>query len=148
MKATRVQELFESYFHYWIIKLELQKKYKFILKADNRLNCHAWVDSTEQKNCYEVRYCPNLLKSEYKIINVVLHEIGHLFLDWRNTEEILHEAEAEYFALSTMKECYPKFYKRALNWTRNAIYKKEQDDIHRQGYITALQKLGEFPNEK
>lgn len=143
MKIVRIQELFESYFHYWVVRLKLHRKYKFVIKKDNRLNCHAWVDKLKQKNHYEVRYNPSKLKSEYKIINTVLHELGHLFLDWRHTDEIVHEMEAEYFALSTMKESYPKFYKRALNWTRKAIFDKTMDEIHAQGYINALDKLGE-----
>jgi len=142
MKVTRIQELFESYFHYWIIKLKLHKKYKFIIRKDNRLTCHAWVNKLDQQNHCEVRYNPSKLRSEYKIINVVLHEIGHLFLDWRNNDGIMHEAEAEYFALSTMREHYPKFYKRALNWTIKVITANEVDDIHIQGYIQALEKLG------
>jgi hypothetical protein len=143
MKATRVQELFESYFHYWIMKLKLYKKYRFTLRKDLRLICHAWIDLM-QKNCYEVRYNPSKLKSEYKIIETVLHEVGHLFLDWRTTDKILHEAEAEYFALSTMKKFYPKFYKRALNWTKRMILDKNVDEIHVQGYIKALGKLGKY----
>ena len=143
MNNIRVTELFESYFHFWVIKLNLQEKYQFSLKKDNRLNCHAQVVCTSQWH-YEVKYNTTKLRSKYKIINVALHELGHLFLDWRTDDEVIHEAEAEYFALSTMKEHYPKFYKRALVWTQKAVYNPDIDEVHRQGYINALQRLGEF----
>ena len=145
MNEIRTKELFESYFHYWTVKLKLHDKYQFVLKKDNRLNCQAWVDSTDKKNHYEIKYNASKLKSQYKIINVVLHELGHLFLDWRHTDAIMHEAEAEYFALSTMKEHYPKFYKLAVKWDKRAINDKNVDETHTQGYMKALQKLGELP---
>lgn len=145
MTNNRIQELFESYFHYWVIKLNLHKKYKFTIKKDNRLTCYAWVEKTS-KNHYEIKFNSTELKSQYKIINVVLHEIGHLFVDWRSNEDILHEAEAEYFALSTMKENYPKFYKLAIKWTKQQINDLSVDEAHRQGYINALQRLNEFKN--
>jgi len=145
MTNSRIHELFESYFHYWVIKLNLHKKYSFIIKKDNRLNCCAWVEKIS-KNHYEIKFNSTKLKSQYKIINVVLHEIGHLFVDWRSNEDILHEAEAEYFALSTMKENYPKFYKLAINWTKQQINDSSIDEVHRQGYINALQRLNEFKN--
>jgi len=145
MNNIRIKELFESYFHFWVIKLNLHKKYTFIIKKDNRLNCYAWVDKIS-KNKYEVKFNSTKLKSQYKIINVVLHEIGHLFVDWRSNEGILHEAEAEYFALSTMKEYYPKFYKLAIKWTNQQINDLFLDETHRQGYINALQRLNEFKN--
>lgn len=143
MLTNRIQELFESYFHYWVIKLNLHKKYTFTIKKDNRLNCHAWVDKIS-KNHYEIKFNSTKLKSQYKIINVVLHEIGHLFVDWRSNDCTLHEAEAEYFALSIMKEHYPKFYKLAVKWTNQQINDSFLDDSHRQGYINALQRLNEF----
>jgi hypothetical protein len=146
MNEIRTKELFESFFHYWIVELKLHNKYRFVLKKDNRLNCHAWVDLKSQ-NHYEIKYNASRLKSRYKIINVVLHEVGHLFLDWRSTDEVMHEAEAEYFALSTMKQNYPKFYKRALNWTKKVVMDKIVDEVHLQGYIKALQKLGELPKD-
>ena len=143
MNEIRTKELFESYFHYWIMKLKLHDKYRFILKKDNRLNCHAWTALIE-KNHYEIKYNASKLKSQYKILNVVLHEIGHLFLDWRCTNEVEHESEAEYFSLTTMKEHYPKFYKLALNWTKSSITDKNTDELHKQGYLQTLRKMGEM----
>lgn len=144
MNEIRTKELFESYFHYWVMKLKLHKKYRFIIKKDNRMNCHACISLLDKPNNYEVRYNSSMLKSQYKIISVVLHELGHIFLDWRYTDPIMHEAEAEYFALSTMKVNYPKFYKKALNWTKKVTIEKTVDEIHVQGYTKALQKLGEL----
>lgn len=144
MISSRSQELFESYFHYWTVKLKLHKQYKFILKKDNRLNCHAQVETADKPYHYVVRYNTSRLRAEYKIINVVLHEIGHLLFDLRIQDDVFHEAEAEYFSLSTMKEHYKKFYKKALNWTKKSIEKNTTDEIHKQGYITALERLGEL----
>jgi DNA repair ATPase RecN len=88
-----------------------------------------------------------MLTSEYKIINTVLHELSHVLVDWRHTDPVLDEAEAEYFALSTMKEFYPKLYKKALNWTKRTIEDNTTDIVHKEGYIQTLQKLKELPKD-
>lgn len=137
------KNLFESHFHYWVIKLELDKKYKFTLKQDNRMNAFASIE-IKGKNSYEVRYNTKNLSAQYKIVHTLLHEIGHTFYDFRIKDDVMHEAGAEHFALSTIKKEMPKIYKKCVNWTKQLILQNNEDEIHRQGYIQALKKLGEL----
>jgi hypothetical protein len=67
-----------------------------------------------------------------------------MLFDWRYRNEASHEAEAEYFALSTIKENYPKKYKHALNSVKKSLTNVDLDEIHRKGYIEALQRLNEL----
>jgi hypothetical protein len=160
MKLETRKQIFETHFSYWIIKLGLDKKYKFILKQDNRMNAFASIDIYKKKiyddvlkkeylepqyNIYEVRFNCKKLTAQYKIIHTLLHEIGHTFYDFRIKDDIMHEAEAEYFALSTIKKEMPKIYKKCLRWTKDSIEKAGKDEeIHKQGYILALKKLKEI----
>lgn len=139
------QDLFERYFHYYIVKLEINKKYKFILKKDNRINALACVQTTSNKNEYSVTYNLKRLTTEWKIIQTVLHEIRHLFHDFRySTNDVEDEWDAEYFALSTIKKEYPHFYRRCVNWTKKYIVANTDDYVHKQGYFLALQELKEI----
>jgi len=138
------KNLFESYFRYYIIKLKLNKKFKFDLKQDNRIDCLASVD-TAGKNAYLVKYNVKKLTTEWKIIHTVLHEIRHLSHDFRESNEIKHEEEAELFALQTIQKDKPEFYKKCVNWTRELMKDTlNQDEVHRQAYYNVLRKLKEF----
>lgn len=137
------KDLFESHFHYWVIKLGLDKKYKFVLKQDNRMNAFASIE-VKGKNAYEVRFNTKNLTAQYKIVHTLLHEIGHTFYDFRIKDDVMHEFGAEYFALNTIKKEMPKIYQKCVAWTRKLIETNSDDEIHKQGYIKALQKLGEF----
>lgn len=143
MNLKTRKDLFESHFHFWAIKLELDKKYKFILKQDNRMNAFASIE-VKGKNTYEVKYNTKNLTAQYKIIHTLLHEIGHTFYDFRIKDDVMHEAGAEYFALSTIKKEMPKMYQKCVNWTKKLIAENREDETHRQGYIKALIKLGEM----
>lgn len=143
MNNKTKKDLFERQFHYWIVKLELDKKYKFDLKQDNRMNSYASIE-VNGKNSYEVRYNTKKLTAQYKIIHTLLHEIGHTFYDFRIKDDIMHEAGAEHFALSTIKKEMPKIYKQCIRWTKDLIAKGSPDDIHTQGYLEALRKLKEI----
>lgn len=143
MNNKTKKDLFERQFHFWIVKLKIDKKYKFDLKQDNRMNSYASIEVNGKKS-YEVRYNVKKLTSEYKIIHTLLHEIGHTFYDFRIKDDVMHEAGAEYFALSTIKKEMPKIYRRCVAWTMQLIEANNNDEIHTQGYIEALRKLGEL----
>lgn len=143
MNNKTKKDLFETQFHFWVVKLKIDKKYKFDLKQDNRMNCYASIE-INGKNSYEVRYNVKRLTSQYKIIHTLLHEIGHTFFDFRIKDNVMHEAGAEYFALSTIKKELPHIYRRCVNWTKQLIEKNNDDQIHTEGYISALKKLKEI----
>lgn len=149
MKEQTISDLFHYYTGYWILKLKLEKKYKFIIQQDNRI-CAFAETMLENKNTYKI--CFNTDSSKYRfqykwqIIHVVLHELGHIFNDWRGKNDAEHEFEAEYFALKTAKKFYPRYYRKMVEWTRAALTKSndfvgEEDKI---GYTKALKMLGEF----
>lgn len=145
MKEKSIVELFEHYVHYWIVKLELHKKYKFIIKKDNRIACRAYVVADEiEPSTFIIKYNAKKLKQRYKILAVVLHELGHMLHDFRCTDEVWHEYTAEYFSLKTAKEHYPKLYPQMIEWTKRSLKKDYVDEIHKQGYIRALTELGEL----
>lgn len=145
MKPERRDELFRYYAHYWIIKLNLDDKYNFIIKRDNRIDCLAYILPVTGANyTYYFKYNTKKLTTKWKIICTVLHEIGHVLHDLRTGTETEHEFVAEFFALKTAKEFYPTLYPKMVNWTKLAINKKNLDKEHKQGYIKALEQLGEL----
>lgn len=136
-------DLIQYYLGYWIVKLELDKKYKFNIKKDNRIDCFAYVLRKEHYT-YDIRFNTKKLTTKWKIIHVVLHELGHIFYDFRTGLDAEHEFQAEYFALLRAKEHYPEYYTYMINWTKNQLKEDAIDEIHRDGYTKALQKLGEL----
>jgi len=145
MKEKTTIELFEHYIHYWIVKLELHKKYKFVIKKDNRSSCGASVQGDINDPIkFIIKYNTKKLKLKYKIISVVLHELGHMLHDFRCTDEAWHEYTAELFSLKTAKEYYPLLYPKMIKWTKRALTTKTIDKAHKEGYIKALKELGEL----
>lgn len=143
MKEITTIDLFGYYVGYWIVKLKLDEKYKFIVKKDNRINCYAYIQPKDHQTYY-LKFNAKRLKSKWKIIHVILHELAHIIYDLRTGSDSEHEFQAEYFALKIAKEYYPQYYQKMVNWTINALNKKETGKIHREGYIKALKKLKEL----
>ena len=146
MTDKTVKNLFNYYAGHWILKLGLDKKYKFIIKKDNRINAYADVDSLGNYT-YKIRFNTKKYKHKWQIIHVVLHELGHILYDFRSGNDGEHEYVAELFALNMARENYPEFYQKMINWTKKALIKKTGDEIgkeHEYGYTKALQELGEL----
>jgi len=140
MKNENKARLFEETLHYWIVKLEL--KYTVIVKQDNRLSGQAETTQDIPSKKYTIRYNVKNLPGKIAIINTVLHEIGHLFSNW-NKNEVDSEADAEFWALDNAKIFYPQYYKRMVKSTLKATTDMTIDLVHREGYLKALQRLGE-----
>jgi hypothetical protein len=141
MKNETKARLFEETLHYWIVKLDL--KYIIIVKQDNRLNSQAETVQEVPSKKYTIRYNVKLLTGKISIISAVLHEIGHLFSNW-NKNDIDSESDAEFWALDNAKIFYPKYYRRMVNTTLKAVKDVKIDLVHQQGYLKALQRLGEI----
>lgn len=143
MKIETKIRLFKQYTDYWIIKLGLEKKYKITVKQDNRVDCMAETVSIKPSKEYEIHFNTKQLTGKIQIIQTVLHEVGHLLHSWKGKEGN-HEAFAEYFALSTAKTEYPQYYKQMIKFTRERMKDKDLDEAHKQGYMTALNRMGEL----
>ena len=113
---------FNYYFGYYIVKLGLDKDYKFIIKKDNRISSLAEVKL--QDKIYTIKYNTKQIKYKWQIIHIVLHELRHIKDDFREKHGAEHEFEAEYFALNTAKEEFPQYYKKMVNWTKHALKKE------------------------
>lgn len=144
MTNETAEQLFRQYFNYWVVELKLNEQYRFRLTRDNRLGYDAFVETSKKPYEYLVKFNVKEIKAKYKILAVVLHEIGHLISDFRYGSEADQEEFAELFALKKIKEHYPKFYRRCVNWTKQAIKKPDQNEAHRIGYTNALRHLGEL----
>lgn len=142
MTDKTIIDTYNYYFGYHIVKLGLDKKYKFIIKKDNRINALAEVTLTDK--IYTIKFNTKTIKHKWQIIHIVLHELRHITDDFRETHGSEHEFEAEYFALSTAKIEYPKYYRRMVNWTKRSLKKENLNKEHIEGYTMALQKLGEI----
>lgn len=136
-------DLFNMYISFWIVELQLDGKYKFVIKKDNRINCYAYVEHQEGYT-YLIKFNSKKLNAKWKIINVLLHELGHILHDLRTSNEEEHEYVAELFALSKAKVYYPEYYNKMVNWTKQAVRSKKIDKPHQQGYERALKELGEL----
>ena len=141
LEKTKIRA-FVGYANYWLIKLELNKKYNIIVKKDNRIGTGAEV--FRQENEYIIQYNTKLLSSKVDIIHSVLHEIGHLLVDFRYGDEAEQEYAAELFALKTAKEHYPKIYPKMIKSSIYYVTKVVQDSAHIKGYKKALKELGEI----
>lgn len=145
MKDKTIIDTFNHYISYWIVKLELDKKYKFDIKKDNRIS--AYADVCVEKNLAIIRFNTKRFKHKWQIISVVLHELGHLLYDFRSGNDGEHEYVAELFSLSMAKKHYPEFYNKMVNWTKKAIKKCDPNEVskaHLYGYTKALTEIGEL----
>jgi len=144
MKDQTKINLFIRYCDYWIVKLGLDKKYKIEVKKDNRINCYACVFRRNEDGVYMIRYNTKMFSSRMEILHVLLHELGHLFYDFRIVDEVYHEYHAELFALKTIKEFYPRYYKKAIQACLRDMNDRRQDQVHREAYQKVLKELGEL----
>lgn len=142
MKEKTIIDLFKYYLGFWVVELKLDEKYKFHIKKDNRISAFAEV-SVKDKYEYLLKFNTKKFKYKWQIIQVVLHELGHVLYDFRTGNDGEHEFVAEYFALEKSKIYYPEFYPLMVEWTKKALM-KEIGYEHKYGYEKALKKLGEL----
>ena len=109
MKSKYLIEIFK----YWCGRLGL--KNNFQITKDNRYDCHVAVvdyDTPTSRLIYNAKKLGRWNKA--LITCAVFHEIGHLLnrLPYVTDEEIIYsELRAEMFALTMLKQFYPKYYK-------------------------------------
>lgn len=147
MKEHTKINLFTRYCDYWIVKLGLDKRYKIIVKKDNRIANRSYVYRCDKSSSYIIKYNTNLLTNRVEILHVLLHELGHLTYDFRYTNQENHEYLAELFALKTAKETYPKYYKKMIGQTKQDMNYKKNAQCHIEGYRRALKELGELDED-
>ena len=142
MKLQNKIYLFNLYTYYWLMKLSLHTRYLIEIKIDRRYDCHGVTSQISEKE-YHISFNPRKHHSECAIIHTVLHEIGHLLHSWRGND-VHHEEYAERFALETMKQDYPYFYRRAVSKTKADVKKKREYPDHMKAYKRVLKALGEW----
>lgn len=142
MNLARKKQLFNGYVNYWLVKLNLLKKYIIQVRMDRRIDCGAETRQIDYKT-YIIAYNPNKLRSDREILHTALHELGHMLHKWNGSNES-HEQFAEHWALSTAKEHYPKKYRLMVNSTKKSVKSGLSSKEHLIGYTNALKQLGEL----
>jgi len=131
-------------------KVELGIKDKIEIRPDGR-----WIKKImgtyKEPDNYLIKFSSKEIKkmSKNKIIQVILHELGHIKL--RHFEELAKgiwdmerwEYEAEKISLELVKKYIPKYHKKAVEGLRD--YFEIENEVYRKAF-TRLYK--ELKNEK
>lgn len=121
-------------FLYWAGRFDLPHTIKI---RETKDEVYAEVDCEKQTFYYNKREVPKLTKTI--ILEIVLHEIGHLINDttYKTEEEQINtEYFAEQFAINTIKKYYPELLDEVLSELIKTVKSKttKTNKIYQEAY--------------